>query len=252
MAFSRVLGPEFREKYPNVTRYYNTITNQPTVLDIYQGGEFATENAKFKPPVKEQKPKSAAPAAAAAAPAKKAAAPKKKDDDDDDDDMPKAAPAPKHPCASLPPSPFIMDEAKRQYSNLDTPDFLKWFYENFDKEGYSIWRFDFKYNEELTLTFMSSNQISGFFERLEASRKYVMGAGCVYGENGNSRIAGTVISRGKDYNATLGVAPDIESYEVTPLDPFNNPKDKKFFEENLAWEGSLEDGKSVAVGKFLK
>lgn len=254
-AFVRVLGSEFRNKYPNTIRYYNTIINQPAVLDIYKGAELAQENVKFKPPVKEQKPK-AAPAAAAAAPApkKEKAAPKKKaaEEDDDEDDTPKAAPPPKHPCASLPPSPFILDEAKRQYSNLDTPDFLKWFYEHFDKEGYSIWRFDFKYNEELTMTFMSSNQISGFFDRLEGSRKYIMGAGCVYGENNNSRIAGTVICRGKDYKPCLEVAPDLESYEVKALDPFNNAADKKFFEENLAWEGTLEDGKAVAQGKFLK
>ena len=33
----------------------------------------------------------------------------------------------------------------------------------FDKEGYSIWRVDFKYPEELTQVFMSSNQIGGFY-----------------------------------------------------------------------------------------
>jgi hypothetical protein len=30
----------------------------------------------------------------------------------------------------------------------------------FDKAGFSIWRVDFKYNEELTQVFMSSNQVS--------------------------------------------------------------------------------------------
>lgn len=245
VAFVRALGPEFRDKFSNVTRYYNTVINQPVVLDLFAGAQLASENIKFKPPPKESK---APKAAAAAAPAKKAEAKK-----DDADEAPKPAPAPKHPCAALPPSSFILDEAKRNYSNLDTPDFLKWFYANFDKDAYSIWRFDFKYNDELTMTFMSSNQISGFFERLEASRKYVMGAGCVYGENSDNMIAGTVICRGKDWHPCLDVAPDIESYEVTPLDPFNNAKDKKFFEENLAWEGTLDDtGKAVAAGKFLK
>ena len=33
----------------------------------------------------------------------------------------------------------------------------------FDAEGFSIWRVDFKYPEELTKVFMSSNQIGGFF-----------------------------------------------------------------------------------------
>ena len=37
----------------------------------------------------------------------------------------------------------------------------------FDKEGYSIWRVEFKYNEELTQVFMSANQISGFFSEYD-------------------------------------------------------------------------------------
>lgn len=32
-----------------------------------------------------------------------------------------------------------------------------------DPEGYSIWKVAFKYPEELTQTFMSANQIGGFF-----------------------------------------------------------------------------------------
>ena len=30
---------------------------------------------------------------------------------------------------------------------------------SYDKDGFSIWRVDFKYNEELTQTFMSNNQV---------------------------------------------------------------------------------------------
>lgn len=151
VAFRRAAGAEFRDQYPNVMRYYNTIINQPTILDVYKNeAPMLEQNAKFTPPAKEAKPKSAAPPStvpAAVPAAAKKADKKKKDDDEDDDDEPKAAPPPKHALASLPPSPFILDEAKRNYSNWETPDFVKWFYEHFDKEGYSIWRFDFKYNE---------------------------------------------------------------------------------------------------------
>lgn len=98
---------------------------------------------------------------------------------------------------------------------------------------------------------MSSNQISGFFDRLEASRKYIMGSGVVFGENNKNKIAGVIITRGTDYKPSLEVAPDLESYAITPLDPFNKPEDKKFFEETLAWEGEV-DGLKAAQGKFLK
>jgi hypothetical protein len=42
----------------------------------------------------------------------------------------------------------------------------------FDAAGFSIWRVDFKYNEELTQVFMSSNQIGDFF-----SNSFISGLG---------------------------------------------------------------------------
>jgi elongation factor 1-gamma len=76
-----------------------------------------------------------------------------------------------------------MDEWKRVYSNNDTrPTAINWFWEHFDSEGYSIWRVDYKYNDELTKVFMSSNLIGGFFNRLERARKYAFGSLVVLGE----------------------------------------------------------------------
>lgn len=55
-----------------------------------------------------------------------------------------------------------MDEFKRKYSNEDTLTVaLPHFWENFDREGYSIWYSQYKYPEELTLTFKSCNLITG-------------------------------------------------------------------------------------------
>jgi Elongation factor 1 gamma, conserved domain len=39
----------------------------------------------------------------------------------------------------------------------------------FDPQGFSVWRVDFKYPEELTQVFMSSNQIGGFFSMSQPS-----------------------------------------------------------------------------------
>lgn len=59
-------------------------------------------------------------------------------------------------------SAFVMDEFKRKYSNEDTLKVaLPHFWENFDREGYSIWYAVYKYPEELTLTFKSCNLITG-------------------------------------------------------------------------------------------
>ncbi|WFD25326.1 hypothetical protein MNAN1_000295 [Malassezia nana] len=235
--FANFAGPEIRSKYPHVQRYLTTVVNQKALRGaIPVDAEFCAETAKFVPPKKEEKPKAASAPAAAAQEAP--AAPKEE--------------KPKNPLDALPKSSFVVDEWKRVYSNEDTRSkAIPWFYEHFDKDGWSIWRFDFKYNDELTQIFMSSNQIGGFFNRLEASRKYIMGTAGVFGQANDSKIAGIFIVRGHDWEPVLSVAPDLESYTVTPLDVFNKDEDKKFFEDMLAWEAVI-DGKAWADGKILK
>jgi len=121
---------------------------------------------------------------------------------------------------------------------------------SFDNEGFSIWRVDFKYNEELTQTFMSCNQVGGFFNRLEASRKYLFGSVGVLGKSNDSIITGTLILRGQDVVPVINVAPDWESYEYKKLD-ISSEDDKKFFEAALAWDLVI-DGKEWIDGKVYK
>jgi len=40
---------------------------------------------------------------------------------------------------------------------------MKWLDEHFNANDYSVWRCDFKYNDELTLPFMSANQVCSVF-----------------------------------------------------------------------------------------
>merc|ERR1711922_135505 len=61
------------------------------------------------------------------------------------------------PLDALPAGTFNMEEWKRFYSNNDEDDSIKWFWEHFDAENYSIWRSDYKYPDELTMVFMSCN-----------------------------------------------------------------------------------------------
>lgn len=67
---------------------------------------------------------------------------------------------------------------------------------SYDPAGFSVHKVAFKYPEELTLTFMSSNQITGFFNRLEASRKYLFASVGVLGKTNDSLIEGAIICRG--------------------------------------------------------
>lgn len=94
---------------------------------------------------------------------------------------------------------------------------------------------------------MSANQITGFFNRLEASRKYLFGSVGVLGVTNDSVISGALILRGSEVKPVVDVAPDWESYEYKKID-LENADDKAFFEAALAWDLEL-DGKKWVDGK---
>ncbi|KAG6826861.1 hypothetical protein H0H92_014119 [Tricholoma furcatifolium] len=247
-AVAVTLGASERTQVPNLVRHLETVVNQPQVKDIFGTINYAEKAAQYVPPAKEKKePK---PAAAPAPKAEKK--PKKEEEDEEEADVP-AEPKAKNPLDDLPKSTFNLEDWKRQYSNNETRGAggsIEWFYKNFDKDGFSVWRVDFKYNEELTLTFMSANQITGFYNRLEASRKYLFASSGVLGESNNSVISGVMILRGPDAKPVVEVAPDWESYSYKKLD-LENADDKSFFEAALAWDLEL-DGKKWVDGKLIR
>jgi len=246
--FAYFYDKEWRAAHPSITRWYETVTNQSIWTDVVEKTEFIEKAIPNQPPKKEEKPK-----AAAEQPKKQEK--KKKDVEDEEEDDKPAEPKAKHPLEALPKATFVLDDWKRKYSNEDTRSVaLPWFWENVKFDEYSIWRVDYKYNEELTLTFMTSNLIGGFFNRLEASRKYLFGAASVYGESNASILQGAFVLRGQEALPVFDVAPDYESYEITKLDP-TKAEDKEFVENQWAWDKPIEvNGKTYqwADGKVFK
>ena len=118
---------------------------------------FIDEAIKNVPPKKDEKPKEKKEQA----PKKEAAKPKAKEvEPEEDEEEDKPAPKPKHPLEALSKPTLVLDDWKRKYSNEETREVaLPWFWENYKPEEYSLWKVDYKYNEELTLTFMTSNLI---------------------------------------------------------------------------------------------
>ncbi|CAG8539396.1 678_t:CDS:2, partial [Scutellospora calospora] len=219
LPFKLVLDTEFRKDYKNLTRWYVTLVNQPAFKKIL--GEVTLVDVAHVytqvPEEKESKKKTETP-------------------DDPDEDEVKPEPKPKSKLDSLPPSKLNLDEWKRFYSNNDTrPDAINWFWDHYDPEGYSIWRVDYKYNEELSKIFMSSNLIGGFFNRLERARKYAFGNLLVLGE-------GEVLQFKVPEEVTD--AADFESYTFKKVD-HTDPNIRSNFEDYLAWDGHL-DGKKFA------
>jgi elongation factor 1-gamma len=240
--FEFFFDTKWRQQFPHTSRWYETVANQPiysavapkfALLDTPKLTNVAPKKVEAPKPKKEAAPK-AAPQAA--------------------EEEPAEAPKPKHPLEALPRATFPLDEWKRQYSNKDTPEALKWFWENVNFDEYSIWKVDYKYNDELTMTFMSSNLVGGFNNRLEGSRKYLFGCGSVFGEANDSIIQGAFVIRGDDYKPVFDVAPDYESYEFTKLDP-TKAEDKDLVELHWSWDRPITvNGKEYkhAAGKVFK
>lgn len=146
--FEFVYGKEWRDSHPNVTRWYSTVYNQPIYSAVVDKLNFIDEAVKYTPPAKAAPVKKEQP--------KAAPKPKAKEVEEEDDEPVVEAPKAKHPLETLPKSSIPLDEWKRQYSNLDTPDALKYFWSTFyNPEEWSLYKVDYKYNEELTQVFMS-------------------------------------------------------------------------------------------------
>jgi hypothetical protein len=247
--FQYFFDKQWRAENPNVTRWYSTVWNLPSFSAVAGKLEFIDEAIKNVAPKKESAPKKDAPKKESAPKAKK-----EKEVDGDEDDVPEA-PKAKHPLELLPRATFVLDDWKRKYSNEETREVaLPWFWENVNFEEYSIWKVDYKYNEELTLTFMTANLIGGFFTRLEGSRKYIFGAASVYGVANDSIIKGAFVIRGQEALPAFDVAPDYESYEFTKLDPTKD-EDKEFVNDQWAWDKPVVVGDKTyewADGKVFK
>jgi hypothetical protein len=158
--FQYFFDKQWRDDNPNTTRWYETIYNQSSYSAVAPKLEFISEAMKNVAPKKEGGEKEKKKEQPKAAPK-----PKKEEPEDDEEE---AAPAPKakHPLEALPKASFVLDDWKRKYSNEETREVaLPWFWENANFEEYSVYKVDYKYNDELTLTFMTANLIGKYAPR---------------------------------------------------------------------------------------
>ena len=251
-AFSNTLvfGQEYRSKYPAIARWFRTVSAHPALADAAKEADFRPTTLEYVSPKKDNKKDSKKETKKAAPAAKKEKAAEKPAEQPAE--QPKK---PKHPLELLGKSSFPLDDWKRMYSNEDTrPVALPWFWEHYNPEEWSIWRVDFKYNDELTLCFMSNNQVGGFIERLSGSIKYMFGSIVVYGEDRNNGIVGAVLIRGQDHVPAFEVAPDWTSYDFVKLDP-SKEEDKEFVNIMWAWDKPVVingEPREISDGKVLK
>eukprot|EP00243_Klebsormidium_subtile_P004216 TRINITY_DN18033_c0_g1_i1.p1 TRINITY_DN18033_c0_g1~~TRINITY_DN18033_c0_g1_i1.p1 ORF type:complete len:419 (+),score=154.60 TRINITY_DN18033_c0_g1_i1:161-1417(+) len=246
-----VLTAGFLKPFPHVTRYFWTQVNQPEFKKVI--GE-VTQAAK-------EMPVSEKPAAAPKAEKKKEEPKPKKEAAPapaaDEEDEPKPAPKPKNPLDLLPPSPMVMDDWKRLYSNTKAKDFrevaIKGFWAQYDPVGYSLWFCEYKYTEENTASFMTMNKVSGFLQRMDFVRKHAFAKMAILEEKagGPFHISGVWLFRGTEIpKQVLDESYDMELYDWAKVD-VNDTKQKERVNDLLE-EPDTIDGKTVVEVKCFK
>merc|ERR1712180_125738 len=256
--YKQVLDPAFRGSFTNVNRWFTTVINQPNAKAVLGEVVLCTKMAEFDSKKfaefsgKGDKKKEAKPKAE---PAKKKEPEKKKEKEAEPEEEPLAPAEPKktNPMDSLPKGTFDLEEWKRFYSNNEEDDSIKWFWEHFDHENYSIWKAGYKYNSELTMVFMSCNLIGGMFQRLEKMKKHAFASSILFGENNNSSISGIWVWRGHElaFDLCEDWAIDSPSYEWKKLDS-KSEECKKLVTQYWKWEGDDAEGRKFNQGKILK
>merc|ERR1711937_659361 len=156
-AYENVFTPEWRAPFSHVNRWFQTIINQPGVKSVVGDVTLCVKEAQFD--------------------AKKFA----------------------DPWADVPKFTMDMDAWKRFYSNNDEDKSIEHFWTLITpevKEHYSLWKCNYKYNDELNMDFMASNLVGGMYQRIEKLRKHAFASMCVAGVTRDLNITGLWFWRG--------------------------------------------------------
>merc|ERR1739838_374228 len=256
--YKQVLDPSFRKPFLNVTRWFTTVINQPNAKSVLGSFTLCSKMAEFD---SKKYAEFSGKGAGDKAKAPKAEAEKKKEpekkkekkEDPEDDGFGAMEPKKKDPLDALPKGSFDLEEWKRFYSNNDEEPSIAWFWEHFDHENYSIWKGDYKYNEELTMVFMSCNLIGGMFQRLEKLKKNAFASACLFGSDNDSSISGIWVFKGQELAFELSEdwQIDYSSYGWRKLDS-KSEECKKLVHQYWKWEGDDDKGRKFNQGKIFK
>lgn len=241
------LDGAFRAQFPATMRWFSHITAIPAVAAVT--GAVALCKKAPSPPKKQKQPKKQK--AKKEGGAKKGGAKKK---------APAPAPAPKkkkekNPLDLLPKTPLVLDDWKRTYSN-STRDYFKsmvWFWDNYDKEGWSMWLQEFNHNDENTTDFIVCNKIEGYVQRTIGIQKYSFGVMQMLDSKeklGYYTVAGIWLIRGKKIEPMLDVNPESGVYTWTELNTDDEATRKRIAQY---WCGETDiDGYDCYDAKVFK
>jgi len=250
--YTTVLDVGFRKAFTNVNRWFITAVNQPNfkaVLGEVKLAEKMAQAPKAEVAVAKEAPKQEKPKQEKKV---EAAAEEKSLEEQIEEEEKKAAKLP-NPLDLLPPTKFDLEFWKRKYSNEDTRTAaLPWFWENFERDGWSLWFADYKYNDELKQLFMTNNFVGGWLQRLDKLRKYGFGSVLIFGEEPSLAIGSCWFFRGLEVPKEMTECDDCDLYSWRKVD-IDNAADKALVEDYLAWNGTFGDNRVFKdQGKVFK
>lgn len=153
----------------------------------------------------------------------------------------------KNPLDLLPPSKFNLDDFKRSFlNNKNKQEAIKKFWEIYDPEGYSLWWLEYQnLPQEGKVLFRTSNAKNFFLQKLDNFRRYCFAVHGVYGVEGDYKIRGVWMWRGKDIPKEIKENDYYDYLTIRNLD-HNNKEDVKLV--NDFWTKLNENDK--VQGRF--
>lgn len=185
-----------KNQFPNVSNWFGKLAAHPHIQAAY-GRILLCKAPQKAPKVDPSAPKKEAKKAEKTeAPAAKAEKPKAEAGEEEEKSSKKKA----NPLDLLPPSPFVLDEFKREFMNSkDRASVMAEFWKKFDANGYSLWTMKYdKLPSEGKVLFRTKNSMSFFLQKLDTFRKYSFAAHGIYGVEGDYDIRGCWMWRGTE------------------------------------------------------
>ena len=131
-----------------------------------------------------------------------------------------------NPLDALPPSKFDLEKFKKDFlNNSNKKSAMKKFWKEFDPEGYSIWYIEYKNEPSEFITLFRTVIVKGdILIQLKYFKKYCFGVFGVYGQDGDYKICGCLMWRGKEIPDEIK---EINCYDKLILRKLDKTKDRK-------------------------
>ena len=137
-----------------------------------------------------------------------------------------------NPLDALPKSKFDLAQFKNEFmNNSDKKAAMEKFWKEYDPEGYSLWNIEYKNEPTECITLFRTVIIKGdILLQLEYFKPYCFGVLGVYGSDGDYKITGCLLWRGKEIPDEIKEIKCFNKLNIRKLD-INNEKDKELVHE---------------------